>query len=250
MDKDLRRLVVVGLALLVFLFVGRAIIGSVADVDAAHSKARSLSAKLNSDYPKKPSRGDLTEARQMVDELNERLVEVVDRIDYQRPPEFDVPDGMSPDLAFLDALRREQRALVQEARFIGKAVPPDLGMPVPNPTGMEDVLAALRALHVVHLVVSAALDADVAEVESIKLEPSTRRRRQKAGLIRTSAVDFELRGSPASIHGTLTRLVGGDVYLALDDVRVEADDEDGQSVTCRMSVATVEINREMAELGE
>lgn len=243
MDKDVRRLVVSGLALLVFLFVGRAVIGSLFDDAGARRAALSARNGLAGVGAARPDSGAAAQLRALRESLHQQLSELVPRLAYERPPDFDVPAGRSADLFFLEALRREQEALVQAARFRGKSVPFELGMPVPNPTGTEDVLAALQALHVVHLVVSAALDADCAAIDAMQMVSGGRRRRQDE-LLRTHGVEFDLRGSPRAVQQTLAAIVSGRPYLALDEVQIEADDDDGESLRCRLVVAAVSFDRE------
>jgi len=249
MDKDVRRLAVSVLALIVFLFVGRAVIGSVFDDDAEKRKVVLANRGLKDAGAARPNSGEVARMRELRASLHDSLEALVPRLAYVRPPEFDVPAGRSADLYYLEVLRREQGELVQMARFQGKSVPLDLGMPVPNPTGTEDVLAALRALHVVHVVVNAALDADCSSIDEIEMITATRRRRE-TGLVRTHGVQFDLRGSSESVYEMLSTVVGGSPYLALDDVRIEALDEDGESLRCRMAVAAVTLDREaLEELG-
>ena len=245
MDKDVRRLLVTGLSLVVFLFVGRAVIGSVFD-DAGERRA-ALSARngLTGAGAARPQSAAAAQLRELRGSLYDQLAELIPRLAYERPASFDVPSGRSADLFFLDALRREQEALVQSARFLGKSVPFDLGMPVPNPTGTEDVLGALQALHVVHLVVNAALDADCAAIDSIQMVSGGGRR--QAELVRTHRVKFDLRGSPAAVQEMLRTLVGGEPYLALDDVQIESLDENGELLRCRLVAAAVSFDRELLE---
>lgn len=246
MDKDVRRLLITALSLVVFLFVGRGVIGSVFDDAGERRAALSARNSLSGAGAAKPSSGAAAQLRQLRGSLYDQLADVLPRLAYERPTAFDVPPGRSADLFFLDALRREQEALVQAARFQGKSVPFDLGMPVPNPTGTEDVLAALQALHVVHLVVGAALDADCAAIDAIQMVPAAGRRRQ-AALVRTHGVKFDLRGSPRAVQEMLAALVAGQPYLALDDVQIEALDENGETVRCRMEAAAVSFDRESLE---
>jgi hypothetical protein len=246
MDKDVRRLAVSALALIVFLFVGRAVIGSVFDDEAERRKAVLARSGLSGAGAKRPDSGEVGRMRTLRASLHDALEDLVPELAYERPPEFDVPAGRSADLLYLEVLRREQDALVQMARFRGKSVPLDLGMPVPNPTGTEDVLAALRALHVVHVVVTAALDADCSVIDKIEMIAATRRRRDTS-LVRTHGVQFDLRGSAGAVQAMLAAVVGGTPYLALDDVRIEALDEDGESLRCRMIVSAVSLDREALE---
>ena len=246
MDKDVRRLLVTALSLVVFLFVGRAVIGSVFD-DAGERRA-ALSARngLTGAGAARPQSAAAAQLRGLRGSLYDQLAELIPRLAYARPASFDVPSGRSADLFFLDALRREQEALVQSARFLGKSVPFDLGMPVPNPTGTEDVLGALQALHVVHLVVNAALDADCAAIDGIQMVSGGGHRRQ-AEMVRTHGVKFDLRGSPAAVQEMLRTLVGGEPYLALDDVQIESLDENGELLRCRLVAAVVSFDRELLE---
>ena len=246
MDKDLRRLALTAVAVLVFLFVGRTVLGSMFDDVAAKRSVGLVQRKLvrGGEAGSRPDRADMSAVTVLRDSLQERLAELVPKLEYQRPAEFSVPDGVSADLRYIEVLRREQEHLVQGARFIGKSVPRDLGMPVPNPTGMEDVRDALRALHIVERVVTAALDADVSSVDAIRIRPQARRSVRVAGLVRTHPVEFELTGAPAAIRTTLRRVVTGEPYLALDDVRIESEDEGGDVLSCKLTVAVLSFDRE------
>ena len=244
MDKDLRRLVFTSVALIVVLFVGRTIIGSIWDDGEMRRSVAGFRRSLtgSGDAALRPDRADMVAAAGLVTALDEQLEGLVPRLAYVRPPEFDVPAGASPDLHYIEVLRREQDDLVQAARYIGKSVPQDLGMPVPNPTGLEDVLSALRALHVVHLVVSAGLDAGIDSVDAIRVPPAPRRRGADSGFLKKHPVEFDLVGSPAALRETLTTVASGDPYVALDDVRLEALDEDGETLRCRLSAAILSID--------
>ncbi|MCB9899221.1 MAG: hypothetical protein H6825_14545 [Planctomycetes bacterium] len=245
MDKDLRRLVVVGVALVVVLFVGRVLLDAFLSDDMAQRNVSKFSSALSTGAAsKRPPRSAMDEAVRLRDALETELDEVLPRLAYVQPPEFSVASDASADLRYVEVLRREQGALVNESRFLGKSVPLDLGMPVPNPTGLEDVLAALRAMHVVHLVVTAAVASDVDAVEAIKVPTSRRRGRQESGFLRTAPVEFDLRGTPAAVRRTLGALVDGEIYLALDDVSLESVDEDGERVRCHFSAATVDVDPE------
>ncbi|MFT7464823.1 MAG: hypothetical protein ACI9EF_003183 [Pseudohongiellaceae bacterium] len=246
MDKDVRRLGVTVLALLVFLFVGRAVVGSVFDDEGERRAALSARNSLSGAGAGRPRREAAVQVQELRGDLHDQLSELLPQLAYQRPEDFDVPPGRSADLFFLDALRREQETLVQAGRFLGKAVPFDLGMPVPNPTGTEDVLVALRALHVVRLVVTAALEADCAGIDKIKMV-SEGRSASRAALVRTHGVHFDLRGRPGALAAMLSRLVRGRPYLALADVNMEALDEDGELLRCRMEVGALSFDRESVE---
>lgn len=244
MDRDLRRLVVTGLALVVFLVVGRIVLAAVFDDAGKRREVAVARQRLSGGGAARPDSGEVTRVAGLRQALEEELAAVLPRLAYEQPAEFDVPAGQSADLRYIDVLQREQERLVQGARFVGKSVPQDLGMPVPNPTGTEEVLAALRALHVVHLVVGAGLDADIEAVDAIQIVPPARRRAQRGGLLRTHGVEFDLRGPPAAVAATLRAVVAGEPYLALDEVRLESLDEHGESLRCRMTVAAVVLDRE------
>jgi len=246
MDKDLRRLVLTLLAVLVFLFVGRGVLGSLYDDETAARAVGAVRRKLvpGGDAGARPERSEMSRVAALRDELRDELTSLVPQLAYERPDDFAVPDGASADLHYIKVLRREQENLVQGARFVGKSVPNDLGMPVPNPTGLEDVTEALRALHVVQRVVEAGLAADIAGVDTIRLPNRGRRRGRGVSLVRTHAVEFELRGSPTAIRETLRGMATGTPYLAVDDVRIESQDEDGELLTCRMTVAAISFDRD------
>jgi hypothetical protein len=246
MDKDVRRIALTGLAVVVFLFVGRAVIGSLFDDESAARSVSLVQRKLltGGEAGSRPDPTVLSQAGALRNELRDTLAGLIPELEYEQPEEFSVPEGASPDLRYIEVLRREQEHLVQGARFIGKSVPSDLGMPVPNPTGMEEVRDALRAMHLVERVVTAALAADVAAVDSIRL-PSGPRRRAKGGeLVRTHPVEIEFHGSPRAVQDTLRAVVTGEPWMALDEVRIDSEDEDGKLIRCRMTVAAVTLDRE------
>jgi hypothetical protein len=244
MDKDVRRLVLTALSLLVALFVGRTVVGTFWDDEGLRRSVAGLRRSLGrgGEAFKRPERAVMAAASQVVSDLDATLEELIPRLQYVRPPEFDVPSDSSPDLRYIEVLRREQDALVRAARFIGKSVPQDLGMPVPNPNGLEDVLTALRALHVVHLVVSAGFDADIDRVDAIQIPAVKRRGASVGGFLKKSPVEFDVIGSPRALRDMLAALVSGGTWLALDEVRLEALDEDGDSARCRMTVSSVSID--------
>ena len=252
MDADLRRLLFAAVGLGLLLFVGRAVVDSVWDDTALRRSVIGLRRSLASggDAAERPDRADRVAAADRATELSERLDALVPAVQYERPEAFDVPSSASPDLRYIEVLRREQQELVDAARFVGRSVPRDLGMPVPNPTGLEDVLDALRALHVVHCVVDAALEAGVDAVDAIRVPPAVRGRREEAGFLRARPVEFELVGSPASLREALGLVVDGEPWLALDDVRLQALDEDGQRLRCRLQVASVSVDVEAETPGE
>lgn len=245
MDKDLRRLVLVGVGLLIALFVGRMLLDAFLGDDTARSRvSRANSALATGSASKRPPSAAMAEAVALRDELEQRVADLVPRLAYVRPEEFAVPSGQSADLHYVEVLRREQAQLVTGSRYLGVSVPADLGMPIPNPTGLEDVLQALRALHVVHIVVVAAVENHVDSVDAIQVTTGRTRVRQDGGFLRTSPVEFELRGTPRAVQATLAATAGGPTYLALDEVSLEVLDEDGGKVRCRFVAATLDIDDE------
>lgn len=247
MDKDLRRLVVSALALVIFLVVGRIVLSAVFDDVAKRREVAVARQGLSGGGAQKPEPAEVARVTDLRDALTAELAAALPPLGYEQPEAFDLASGQSADLRYIDVLQREQALLVEQSRRQGKAVPSDLGMPVPNPTGTEDVLKALRALHVVHLVVTAGIEADIEAVDAIQMVPETRRRGQAGGLLRTHGVEFDLRGAPAAIAAMLRTLVGGEPYLALDDVRLESLDEHGETLRCRMTVAAVVLDREAVD---
>ncbi len=250
MDRGTRRLVFCAATLLVGLFLGRTVVGALWDDAPLRRAVASHRASLSrgGDAGERPDRADVEAARALAAVLDARLEALLPALAWERPAAYDVPPGASPDLAYIDALRREQDALVRAARYVGRSVPADLGMPVPNPTGLEDVLEALRALHVVHLVVTAGLDAGIDAVDAIRVPPRGARRRQ-AGFLDAHPVEFDLTGAPAAVHRLLRALAEGETWLLLDEVRLEALDEDGETVRCRMRVATVDVDPDAEPAG-
>jgi hypothetical protein len=111
-----------------------------------------------------------------------------------------------------------------------------------NPTGMEDVMRALRSLHVVHVVVEAALAAGVDAVDDIKVPVVSRKARADTGFVRGHRVEFDLHGTPAAVRGTLAKIAGGTPWLALDDLRLDSTDEDGARVKCHFSASALAID--------
>lgn len=250
MDRDLRRLLLTGAALLLALFTGRAVIAALYDDEDLARQAAALRARLRAggEAEARPRREDLRELADLRDALQARLAELLPELRYEQPPEFSVPAGASPDLQYVEILRREQQALVKGAAFVGRSVPSNLGMPDLNPTGLEEVLRTLRSLHVVHLVVAAALEAGVDSVDEIRLPPAARRAQEAPGFLRLQRVEFTLRGPPRSVRDTLAALAAGRPWLALDDVRLEGADADGARVTCRFSAALVTVDEEQPVL--
>jgi len=244
MDRELRRLLLVAAALVVLLFTGRAVIAALYDGEDLARQAVALRAKLRpgGEAESRPDRADLRALAELRDTLQARLDELLPAVRYEQPPEFSVAPGGSPDLQYVEILRREQQALVKGAAFVGRSVPTNLGMPDLNPTGLEDVLRTLRSLHVVHVVVTAALAAGVDSVDEIRLPAAARRAQDAPGFLRLHKVDFVLRGPPRAVRDTLAALAGGAPFLALDDLRLESADADGTRVTCRFSAAAVTVD--------
>ncbi len=250
MDKELRRLILIGLGAVLAIIVGRAVISSVYDDRLAAARVVRERNKLRGtgEAGSAPARAERARVADLRTELEGELERLVDDLAYALPPAFDVPAGQSPDLAYLQILRREQDELVKRAAFFGKSVPSNLGMPELNPTGLEDVLRTLRALHVVHRVVGAALEADVDRVAEITPAPVARRARTEGGFVRAHRVDFELHGSQRALRDTLAGVLAGQPYLALEDVRIEATDEDGRRLRCRFAALALVIDREHSAL--
>jgi len=244
MDRELRRLLLVVAGAVVLLFTGRALIGALYDDDEMVRQALALRAKLRSggEADGRPRREDMAAVAALRDELAARLAELLPAVSYVQPPEFSVSAGGSPDLDYVEILRREQQALVKGAAYVGRSVPSNLGMPDLNPTGLEDVLRTLRSLHVVHVVVSAAIEAGVDGVDEIRLPAAARRGQEAGGFLRPHKVDFVLRGPPRAVRDTLARITAGSPWLALDDVRLESQDTDGTRVLCRFSAAAVTVD--------
>lgn len=244
MDRELRRLVLVSVGLLVALFTGRAVIGALWDEEATTRSALALRAKLRAggEADSRPAREVLTAASELRDALAAELERLQPAVRYVQPPEFSVPSGASPDLTYIEIVRREQERLVREAAYKGRSVPPQLGLPDLNPTGLEDVLRTLRSLHIVHLVVNAALDGGIDSVERITMPPPARGRRAETGYVRLHKVEFDLRGAPRAVRDTLAAVAAGAPYLALDELRLEALDEEGGAVRARFSAAAVTLD--------
>jgi len=244
MDRELRRTLLVAVGIVVVLFTGRALIGALYDDDDMMRQAATLAAKLRAggEAEGRPRREEMAALSALRDQLAARLEQVLPTVRYSQPPEFTVAPGGSPDLQYVEILRREQQALVKGAAYVGRSVPGNLGMPDLNPTGLEDVLRTLRSLHIVHEVVSAAIAAGVDSVDEIRLPAVARRSQESAGFLRLHKVDFLLRGTPRAVRDTLAKLTAGPPWLALDDVRIESADPDGARVTCRFSAAAVTVD--------
>ena len=246
MDRELRRVLFIAAGIVVALFTGRAIIGALWDEEGTTRQVNAMRAKLRGggEAAARPARPEMDRMARLRGELEERLQAALDRVDYELPEEFALRSGDSPDLRYVEIVRREQDRLVKGAAFVGKSVPSNLGLPDLNPTGREDVLRTLRSLHVVHVTVMAALAADVDAVDEIRLPVAGRRRKAESGFLRGHAVEFAVRGSSAAVKDMLTEIVEGEPYLALDEVRIEALDEDGERVSCRFSVRALEVDPE------
>lgn len=250
MDRELRRLMIVAVALLLVLFTGRAVISAFWDDADAVRKAASIRRQLRKggEADSRPSSAEARATTLLRDDLVETLQSIAPRIAYARPEAFGVPSGVSPDLRYIEVVRREQELLVKSAAFVGRSVPNNLGMPDLNPSGLEDVLRTLQSLHVVHLVVSAALDGGVDAVDEIRIPAAARRQATQTGFLRTQKVEFELRGSARAVRDTLAGIAGGTPYLAIDDLRIEALDEQGGKLRVRFSAAVVTLDLEQAVL--
>ncbi len=244
MDRELRRLLLVVVGLAVLLFTGRAVIGALYDSDELARQAAALRARLRpgGEAEARPRREDVAALTQSRDALQARLAELLPAVRYEQPPQFQVAAGGSPDLQYVEILRREQQALVKGAAYVGRSVPSNLGMSDLNPTGLEDVLRALRSLHVVHLVVSAALAAGVDAVDEIRLPPAARRGQEAPAFLREHRVEFTLRGSPRAVRDALAALAGGAPWVALDDLRLESQDPDGARISARFSASVVTVD--------
>lgn len=250
MDRELRRLIIVGVALAVALFTGRAVIGALWDADDAMRQATAMRSKLKAggEAGTRPSTADLKEATSQRESLTARLAELLPAVSYSQPADFSIGAGESPDLRYIEIVRREQELLVKGAAFEGRSVPSNLGLPELNPTGLEDVLRTLRSLHVVHVVVTAALGAGVEAVDAIKMPAALRKQKSDTGFLRTHRVEFELAGSPRAIRDALAAIATGTPYLALDDIRIDAKDEDGTKVICRFAASAVLVDVEQPVL--
>ena len=248
MDRELRRLLLVAIGLVVVLFTGRALIGALYDDDEMMRQAASLATKLRAggEAEGRPKREDMAAATALRDELQARLDQLLPQVRYTQPAEFSVGAGGSPDLEYVEILRREQQSLVKGAAYNGRSVPGNLGMPDLNPTGLEDVLRALRSLHIAHIVVSAALAAGVDSVDEIRIPGAVRRGQESTGFLRLHKVEFALRGTPRAVRDTLAKVAGGKPFLALDDVRVESQNADGTRVIGRFSAAAVTVDESVS----
>jgi len=212
MDRELRRILLVAVGIVVVLFTGRALIGALYDDEDMMRQAAGLAGKLRSggEAEGRPKREEMAALTALRDELQARLDEVLPKVRYVQPADFSVGAGGSPDLQYVEILRREQQKLVKGAAYEGRSVPANLGMPDLNPTGLEDVLRTLRSLHIVHEVVSAAIAAGVDSVDEIRLPTVARRSQESAGFLRLHKVDFLLRGTPRAdilSNPTMTRNV-------------------------------------------
>lgn len=249
MDRELRGLVVFALGALIVLFSGRTIISSMYDDAGVARQVAALRSKLRGEAAAKPTRAALADMADLRADLDRRLQEAIEGLSYELPEDFSVAPGQSPDLAYIEIVRREQDALVKGAAFIGKSVPSNLGLPELNPTGLEDVLRSLRTLHVVHQVVTAALAADVDAVDEIRVPPASRRSRAESGFVRGHRVEFELRGRPEAVRAALAGIVGREPYLALDELHLEQADPDGERVICRFAAVALSLDAEQVGAG-
>jgi hypothetical protein len=251
MDRDLRRTLIVAAALLVLLFTGRVLISALYDEGDTARQAIALRTKLRAggEADSRPAAADMAAAVALRDELAAELAELLPALSYAQPPEFSVGAGESPDLRYIEIVRREQEALVKGGAFRGQSVPSNLGLPELNPTGLEDVLRTLRSLHIVHLVVGAGLNAGLEGVDEIRMPPVSRKGKAEVGFVRQQKVDFEVHGSPAAVRRTLTAIAGGSPYLALDDVRLDRLDDDGARIRARFSAAALTIDPEQPVQG-
>lgn len=251
MDRDVRRVLLVGLGLLVVLFTGRTVVGALYDDEAAATRvSRELSSLRSGDASAEPSASDRAAARELLADLRERLDAALPVVAFTLPDDFALRPGDSPDLRYIEVLRREQDALVQRARFVGREVPSNLGMPELNPTGAADVTHALRALAVVHRVVEAALDAEVDAVREIDVVPQRRRRRDDVGFLRSHGVTFVVEGEVGALRDTLAAIVAGAPYLALDDVEIEPLRRDEDLLAARFTAQAVLVDPEQTVLDD
>ncbi len=246
MDRELRRLLFIAAGIVVALFTGRAVIGALYDEVGTGRQVAALRAKLRSggEADGRPSRPEMERMARLREALELRLESALARVAYTLPEEFSLRSGDSPDLRYIELVRREQDRLVKGAAFVGKSVPSNLGLPELNPTGREDVLRTLRSLHVVHVTVMAALAADVDAIDEIQVPVVGRRRKAESGYLRAHSVEFVVRGSSKAITTMLTDIVEGSTYLAIDDLRVETVDEDGERVICHFTVRGLSIDPE------
>ncbi len=251
MDRDLRRVVLIGLGLLVALLTGRTIVGALYDDVAAEKRVtRELSSLRTGDASAEPSTADRNTANGALVDLEDRLEVAIPHVHYTLPEDFSVRSGDSPDLRYIEVLRREQDALVRRARFVGRSVPSNLGMPELNPTGLEDVTHSLRALHVIHRVVTAALDAGVGEVVEIDVVAQRRRRREDVAFLRRFSVDFVLQGKVDALREALAGVVEGEPYLALSEVEIEPVARDSETLRARFKAHAIVLDPEQSVLGE
>lgn len=251
MDRDLRRVLLVGFGLLIALFTGRTIVGALYDdAAAARQVSRELSSLRSGDASAEPSTSDRNAASARLTDLEDRLEAAIPQVRYALPDDFAVRAGDSPDLRYIEVLRREQDALVRRARFVGRAVPSNLGMPELNPTGASDVTHALRALHIVNRVVVAALDAEVDAVAEIDVVPQRRRRREDVGFVRRHGVTFEIHGDADSLRDTLAAVVEGEPYLAVDDVEIAPVRRDDEKLAARFTASAIVVDEEQRVLDE
>jgi hypothetical protein len=148
MDRELRRVLLVAVGIVVVLFTGRAIIGALYDDDAMMRQAATLAASCaRAARPRSPTEGEemaaLTELR---DQLAARPEQVLPGALRAASGVLVAPGGSGP------AVRRDPTAATAgagEGRGYGALGAGNLGMPDQTPTGLGDVahaaLAARRA---------------------------------------------------------------------------------------------------------
>jgi hypothetical protein len=228
--------------LLVF-FLGQALISSLYGVDENRRRVQSLESSLR--RTPAPPRSRLEEVRERNEDLNTRFDTAVKRVVFEPDPKYVLSPKEKPDIQY-DRLYNEARdSLVEGAKTLNITVDDSLGMPELSPTRRSEIQRALTALDIVTRVVLLAIEAQVAQVDSIAMVPESGRRQKS--FVREQRVKFQMKGTSAALADFFKRFVLQDNFLAIENARIEVEDPDGAWVEADVIVSALEVLKEEPE---
>jgi hypothetical protein len=184
-------------AAVLVLLLGRTIIGSTYDWQAARTR-RDKDVRALGDVEAVPS----DKLKQLTAEraaLEARTTQLAELCQFKLAPEYRLdPADKSPQTRYFELVDKKQQELVAEPARLDITVPDNLGMPDSTPSDRDEVARALAALNVVNEVVTYAVAARVKRIVKIKYE-SGAATRVKKGFVNELTVSFEIEGSGRSI---------------------------------------------------
>jgi hypothetical protein len=240
----------VGAGLLV-LIVGKVVIGTVWNADAAVGGATARLQKLNKADTVQKS--ELSAVLGATTKYGERLGELTERMRFKPDARYLLDkNDKTPDLRFTEIRSQATEALVDVAARGNIRVDESLGLPPFTPAGREAIQRYLLGLNVVQEVVESAILADVRAVDSIEIiDARGKKTKDKRQLAETLTVKFKISGTPSALSELVSLIVRDqEQFLSIEDANIEVDKKKANGfATMQLTVSALIFEADADEAG-